>query len=276
MGLRSSETRVSIASCCLLSSASCPGSVHNLHPASYLASRYSKLSLLPSSRPSTPAGRPSVLSRMLNVLARIFQASPDRDSEHDHASMESGPEDVESQRRAVSITDDSGLGLETAESERRPSMDATAIMDARRRAPSHVSWKTPRTNANPSPSIIEPSWGSQYESHSASAPSLLLLNSNTAAKASSMHRQSSQSLRIPSVSTSQQWSQRNSPEKKESAELYPARHVPPLDPRLRLPSVSVRRPSTDSMPLTPDSTRVHDGREYSYCVACLNIVTDIP
>ena len=203
---------------------------------------------------------------MLNALTRIFQASPDRDSEHDRASMESGPEDVESQRRAVSIADDSGLGLETPRLERRPSIDATAIMDARRRAPSHVSWKTPtantNTNTNPSPSPIPgSSWNSQYDSHSASAPSLLMLGPNAAAKAASMHRQSSRSLRTPSVSGSEDYSRRNSPEKHDSAELHPARHVAPLDPRMRFPSIGVRRPSTDSVPLTPDSTRAHDGRK---------------
>lgn len=268
MVLRTSETRVDSASCSLLFSVSCPGSVLNPHPAPYLASRYSKPELSPSSSstPFDPAGRPLTLSGMLNALARIFRASPDPYFEHDRASMESSQDDVESQRQAASITGDSGLGLETARLVRRPSVDATAIMDARRRAPSHVSWKTPNTNTNPSPSpVAESSWGSQYGGHSASAPSLLLLSPNAAAKASSMHRQSSQSLHTPSVSVSEDWSGRNNLEKRGSAELYSAKHVTPIDPRLRFPSISVRRPSTDSVPLTPDSTRVHDGREYSYC-----------
>ncbi|KAH9921796.1 uncharacterized protein B0H18DRAFT_538084 [Fomitopsis serialis] len=140
-------------------------------------------------------------------------------------------------------------------------------MDARRRAPSHVSWKTP--NANPSPSPISDSvWSSQYESHSASAPSLLLLNPGSAAKTSSIHRHSSQSLRTPSVTGSEDWSRRNSPEKRESAELQPVRQAPALDPRVRFPGG--RRPSTDSVPLTPDSTRVHDGHLAAYPGAFIN------
>ncbi|KZT64331.1 hypothetical protein DAEQUDRAFT_753011 [Daedalea quercina L-15889] len=196
---------------------------------------------------------------MLSALSRLLQASPVYNSDHDGASVESAG-DTRGSGPPLTSADDSGLGLETARLERRPSVDASVVMDARRRAPSHVSWKTPNA-VNPTPSPISDSlWSSQYESHSASAPSLLLLNpGSTVAKASSIHRHSSQSLRTPSVTASEDWSRRNSPEKRDSIELHPARLAPPLNPHVRFPGG--RRPSTDSVPLTPDSTRVHDGRE---------------
>ncbi|TFY51462.1 hypothetical protein EVJ58_g10550 [Rhodofomes roseus] len=184
---------------------------------------------------------------MLSALYRMLQASPAPDPGQDRASADSAREDTNGEARAATSADDSGLGLETMRLERRPSVDASAVMDARRRAPSHVSWKTPNVNPSPSP-ISDSVWSSQYESHSASAPSLLLLNPGSATKAASIHRHSSQSLRTPSITASEDLSRRNSPEKRENVELYPPRHLPVIDPRVRFPSG--RRPSTDSVPPT--------------------------
>lgn len=183
---------------------------------------------------------------MLSALSRIFQASP--------ATATDIPADRGEERASdeFEFPMDSGVHLE-----RRPSsLRSVPLERIRASTPSHVSWKIPSPQPASPASNHDPTWGSQYESHSASAPSLLLLNpasGNAAQQRTSLRRHSSQSLRAHSLAPSAS----DDSEGRSNFELPLVKPLSPIGERVHFPPL--RRPSLDSIPLTPDSTRVHDG-----------------
>ncbi|OSX57400.1 hypothetical protein POSPLADRAFT_1157117 [Postia placenta MAD-698-R-SB12] len=185
---------------------------------------------------------------MLSAFSRLFQTSSASEPEPD-SFTEKGQG-----RTSTSTAQDSGIHLE-----RKPSSHLSIPMERiRAPTPSHVSWKVPSPNPSQPTSVAEPPWSMQYDSHSVSAPSLLLLNPGSQRqRAESLRRHSSQSLHAHSLLASAS----EDSERRVNLEVQPTRQILPLDERVHFPAV--RRPSIDSVPLTPDSTRVHDGHKIS-------------
>ncbi|PCH36906.1 hypothetical protein WOLCODRAFT_167192 [Wolfiporia cocos MD-104 SS10] len=185
---------------------------------------------------------------MIHRFSRFFQASPVNHSHH----VES-----EDEERALDTTADSGVILEP-----KPSSHMGSPMErVRAPTPSHVSWKLP--SPQPSSALRSDSdWGTQYENRSASAPSLLLLNPSSASSSnqpSSLRRHSSQSLRPQSLTPSEDSDRQSNAEQLTIKSTI--KSLSPADERVHFPAL--RRPSMDSVPLTPDSTRVYDGHSIS-------------
>ncbi|KZT08190.1 uncharacterized protein LAESUDRAFT_649649 [Laetiporus sulphureus 93-53] len=179
---------------------------------------------------------------MLATLYHMFQPiagdDPNQQSENDQEREEN----------------DSAVVLERpAQLDRKASSTLSLAMDRMRgTAPSRISWKAPSSLASPS-SIRDPTWGTQYETHSASEPSLLLLNNATVHKTASVRRHSSQSLRTQSATGSE------TSEGQSAADPMHTRQLSALSDRVHFRVPTSRRPSVDSLPLTPDSARTHDG-----------------
>ncbi|CCM06571.1 uncharacterized protein FIBRA_08848 [Fibroporia radiculosa] len=182
---------------------------------------------------------------MLSAFTSLFQASPGFGTDDDHdEGDELAPENE-------ALPTDSGVGG----LERKPSSHMSVRMERfRAPTPSHVSWKVPSPQASPA-IHQDPAWRAPYESYTASTPSLPFraTSMDVGQRRPSLRRHGSQSLHENSASED---------EDSSHVEAASAKMLNPIDERVYFPPIR-RRPSLDSVPLTPDSTRAHDGHNLS-------------
>ncbi|KAH9947795.1 hypothetical protein B0H21DRAFT_852136 [Amylocystis lapponica] len=187
---------------------------------------------------------------MLSTLSRMFQAGHNNESDHGHNDH---TESVRPLSKGKQHADALGLGLDIPVLERKVSSVSVAGKERPRPPrPSHVSWKSPSSQASPA---------SLHQS--ASSPSLLFAPTSARPvsdgyRPSSLRRTSSHSSHLtspePPAALDNEGSNRGSA---GPADLPPTKPLSPIDERVYFPPQ--RRPSLDSLPPTPDSTRVYDG-----------------
>ncbi|OCH94595.1 hypothetical protein OBBRIDRAFT_722427 [Obba rivulosa] len=175
---------------------------------------------------------------MLSTLSRMFQSGPpsetDRQTEKD-----------------VERDADSGLGLVNVPLQRKPSTNLSIAMNSvRTSGPSHIEWKSPSTQHSPASSAF----GVHPLNRTASSPSLTLTQTcaTTNTPNSCARPPSAQSLRVDLLRHSVE-----DPDRVSLVSLHDATRSAPKLELLHVPPT--RRPSMESVPRTPDSTRVLDG-----------------
>ncbi|OBZ76714.1 hypothetical protein A0H81_03226 [Grifola frondosa] len=163
----------------------------------------------------------------------MFQASPTLPLDYDRS--------LEKEKQQVGEVENGfGLGIHvdgTPLLERKPSAGLSIAMD----------------HQPASSTALAQMWGPQPMNRSASSPSLSFSPLSTASasnmyRPSSLRRKSSPSLRLDSAYISDKDSVSSSLPVKQPSPIHELLHFPPR-----------RRPSLDSVPLTPDSTQVNDG-----------------